>query len=143
MKKILVVFLLFFILVIPVSAQFDDIQEDQVRINEITSSSPPAGGSAPPRDFSNTEHIQSFQSEVNINKDGTIDVKETIVYDFGNLSRHGIYRDINYITANEDGKKYELKFDNFSVADNFGAPYKFVESCKSDSYGNSQVCNFI
>ena len=134
MKKFLVSFLLLFVLVIPVSAQFDDIQEDQVRINEITTSFPPAGGSAPPRDFSNTEHIQSFQSEVNINKDGTIDVKETIVYDFGNLSRHGIYRDINYITTNEDGKKYELKFDNFSVTDNFGDPYKFVESWRDGQY---------
>ena len=51
------------------------------------------------------EHIKNFDSQITINKDGTIDVKESIIYDFGSLERHGIYRDIPFITTNKEGKK--------------------------------------
>ncbi len=40
------------------------------------------------------EKIKSFDSKVLITRDNTARVSETIVYDFGSTSHHGIYRDI-------------------------------------------------
>lgn len=40
------------------------------------------------------ERIRSFDSQVTISRDNVAHVKETIVYDFGATSHHGIYRDI-------------------------------------------------
>ena len=123
MKKIIISFLLFFALICPVSAQIDDIQPDAVNLNaiypdETVETSTNITG----------EHIKSFQSEITINKDGTIDVKETIVYDFSTLNKHGIYRDIPFIKTNQDGKKFELQLNNVSVTDENGRSYKFVKS---------------
>jgi hypothetical protein len=42
------------------------------------------------------EQINSFGSEIFINRDGTINVREDIEYDFQYAERHGIYRDIPY-----------------------------------------------
>lgn len=43
------------------------------------------------------EEIKSFDSDIAIQADGTIDIIETIQYDFGILDHHGIYRDIPFI----------------------------------------------
>ncbi len=122
MKKILLFITAFLFFVFPIFAQFDDIQKDEVRVDQFvnneTSSFQEILG----------EHIKSFNSAITINKDGTINVKETIIYDFDYLEKHGIYREIPFIKTNEDGKKYELKFDNFSVVDDNGKSYKFVKS---------------
>lgn len=122
MKKILLFITAFLFFVFPVSAQFDDIQKDEVKVdqfvNDETSSFSEITG----------ENIKSFDSVIKINKDGTIDVKETIVYDFDNLQKHGIYREIPFIKTNEDGKKYELKFRNFSVTDENSNNNKFTTS---------------
>lgn len=40
------------------------------------------------------ETIQNFNSQIIINKDRSIQVEESIAYDFGNVERHGIYRTI-------------------------------------------------
>jgi hypothetical protein len=40
------------------------------------------------------EQIRSFDSQIVISPDNVAHVKETIVYDFGSTSHHGIYRDI-------------------------------------------------
>lgn len=45
------------------------------------------------------EEIKSFNSQILAHQDGTMNVTETIIYDFGNASRHGIYRDIPKITT--------------------------------------------
>ncbi|MEK7495489.1 MAG: DUF2207 domain-containing protein [Patescibacteria group bacterium] len=106
-----------------VSAQINDIQPDAVNLNAIY-----------PTDSVETssnitgEHIKSFQSEITINKDGTIGVKEIIVYDFDSLQKHGIFREIPFIKTNQDGKKFELKFSNFTVADENGNSQTFVKS---------------
>ena len=122
MKKIIIGLFLFIALAFPISAQIDDIQKDEVQVdqfvnNETSSFSEITG-----------EHIKSFDSNITINKDGTIDVKETIVYNFDTLQKHGIYREIPFIKTNEDGKKFELKLSNFSVVDDNGNSYKFVKS---------------
>ena len=74
------------------------------------------------------EEIKSFKSVININRDGTIDVVETIAYDFGQLDRHGIYRDIPYLTTNKGGKKFVLDFKNVSVTDEKGTDYQYSKS---------------
>lgn len=81
----------------------------------------------------NAEEIKSFDSRVKINKDGTIDVKETIEYDFGELDRHGIFRNIPYIKTNKDGKKFKLDFSNFSVTDENNFAYKYSRSTVDES----------
>ncbi len=80
------------------------------------------------------EKIQSFNSKIEVNKDGTIDIKETIIYDFGNLQRHGIYREIPYIKENLDGKKYVLDFKIESVKDEKGNPYNYSVSKENFNY---------
>ncbi len=40
------------------------------------------------------ESIRSFDARILIGPDGTLDVTETIVYDFGSSQRHGIFRDL-------------------------------------------------
>ena len=74
------------------------------------------------------EEIKEFSSKIYINKEGTIDVEETIVYDFGALGRHGIFREIPFIKKNQEGKKYVLEFKNFKVVDEKGLSYRFVKS---------------
>lgn len=100
MKKILIGLLFFVVLTFPVSAQIDDIQKDAVNINAIypTDSVEVANNIV-------GEYIKSFDSKININKDGTINVKETVTYDFGELEKHGIYREIPFIKTNQDGKR--------------------------------------
>jgi Predicted membrane protein len=71
------------------------------------------------------EEIKNFKVDIVINKDGTIDVKETIVYDFDRLYRHGIHREIPFIKTNKEGKKFKLDFYNFSVVDEGKNPYRF------------------
>ena len=39
-----------------------------------------------------SEHIVDYHSDVTIEHDGTIEVHETIVYDFGVVPKHGIFR---------------------------------------------------
>ncbi|VVA44205.1 conserved exported hypothetical protein [Candidatus Roizmanbacteria bacterium] len=123
MKKILIGLLLFFSLIFPVSAQFDDIQPDAVNLDAIY----PTDSVAATNNVIG-EHIKSFHSKIVINKDGTIDVNENIKYDFSDLSKHGIYREIPFIKTNQDGKKYKLELSNFSVTDKNGISYKYVKS---------------
>ena len=79
------------------------------------------------------EHIQSYNSQIKINKDGTINVKETIVYDFGSLAKHGIYRDIPHIKTNIDRKKYILSFSSFSVVDENSNQYQFTKTDENET----------
>jgi uncharacterized membrane protein len=74
------------------------------------------------------EEINSFNTDIVINKDGTITVKETIVFDFQGQQRHGIFRKIDSTKTNQDGKRYVLDFDILHVVDENGHPYKYQES---------------
>ncbi len=127
MKKIFVVLLLFFVLSLPASAQINDIQKDAVNLNAIypTDSAETSNNIA-------DEHIKSFNSNIYVNEDGTIDVKETIVYDFGDLQKHGIYRFIPTTKINQDQKTYKLDFNNFIITRNGGnaEPYKITQRDK-------------
>jgi uncharacterized membrane protein len=74
-----------------------------------------------------SEEIKNFYSEIFINRDGTIDVREDIEYDFQYAVRHGIYRDIPY-KYDFGYKKYSIKMDVDKVTDFNGKPYKYEVS---------------
>ena len=79
------------------------------------------------------ESIQNFLSSILINQNGTIDVTETIDYDFGNEFRHGIYRTIPFTKTNEQGEKFKLDIKVISVLDTFEKPYKYKTEISGDS----------
>lgn len=60
----------------------------------------------PAQAVSADEKIKSFDSKVLITKDNTARVSETIVYDFGSTSHHGIYRDIPIDYYDKDNTYY-------------------------------------
>jgi len=80
---------------------------------------------------SSAELITDFQSNVIVNKDGTITVEEVIKYNFGDLQKHGIFRDVSTRKENQDGKVYKLKMSIQSVTDENGVPYKYTTPSKS------------
>ncbi|MDP1845360.1 MAG: hypothetical protein Q8L09_01265 [Candidatus Moranbacteria bacterium] len=47
--------------------------------------------SARAQDISGAEKIVSFDGEIKINQNSTVDVEEIIAYDFGDAQKHGIY----------------------------------------------------
>lgn len=73
------------------------------------------------------EEIRNFHSEIFINRDGTIDVREDIEYDFQYAERHGIYRDIPY-NYDFGYKRYSIRLDVTDVTDFNGTPYKYEAS---------------
>lgn len=70
------------------------------------------------------EEIQSFQSVVRAQKDASLSVEETIVYDFGDLRKHGIYRDIP-IVYSRNGGTYTLRWKVDSVTNDAGRGWKY------------------
>lgn len=78
------------------------------------------------------EAIRNFRSTIHINTNGTIDVTENIVYDFGSVYRHGIYRNIPYTITNLDGKKFKMNLHSFTVTDPLGKKYDYEKSTGSD-----------
>lgn len=79
------------------------------------------------------EKIQKFTSDISIQKNGSIDVKETIVYDFASLSRHGIFRNIPY-TILDKGKRYDMTYTFNSVTDEKGKKYKYTKSRQNEQW---------
>ncbi|MCX7955651.1 MAG: DUF2207 domain-containing protein [Patescibacteria group bacterium] len=122
MKKIFVFLVVFLFFVLPVFSQFEEIEKDQVNLDSIIDTS----------SYSETsitgEHIRLFNADIRINKDATIDIKETIVYDFFDLEKHGIYRKIPMIKTNQDGQKYLLDYSQISVVDDKNLAYKYSKS---------------
>src|SRR3989344_3903018 len=72
-----------------------------------------------------TEHIAEFKSEIDIQKDGSVNVSETIVYDFANLEKHGIIRKIPFIKTNKEGKRFRMNMNVISVNDEKGNNYNY------------------
>ena len=74
------------------------------------------------------EKIDVFNTLIFVNADGTIDVTETIYYDFGPQQKHGIYREIPYQKINVDGEKFNMIIDVLNVTDTRKNPYQFTTS---------------
>jgi uncharacterized membrane protein len=80
-----------------------------------------------PQGIVRAEEIRDFSVDISIRQDATISVTETIRYDFGELERHGIYRDIPYRYSTDVGS-YSAALDNITVVDEAGNPYLFETS---------------
>lgn len=76
--------------------------------------------------FSTAAHaevIKSFDSQITVNKDASVSVVETIVYDSEGVSKHGIYRDI----TPKNAKGEVMKIQDISVVDTYGAAYQWSQ----------------
>ena len=73
------------------------------------------------------EYIDDFQVEVEIKKDSSVRVTESISYNFGDMQRHGIYRDIPYRYFARGGK-FTVGLKVLSVTDENGEKYNYEVS---------------
>lgn len=78
------------------------------------------------------EEIKDFRAKIYINKDGTVNIEEKIVYDFGAAERHGIFREIPFIKTNQERKKFVLEYKDFKVIDEAGKSYHYSLSKSQD-----------
>ncbi len=72
-------------------------------------------------DAGGIEHIQNFDSNITVKRDNSLDITETIKYDFGGNSRHGIYRTIPLSYPATDGKSYFIELNAVSVLQDGGS----------------------
>ncbi len=81
-----------------------------------------------------TERITNYRSEVTIEHDGTIEVHETIAYDFGVVPHHGILRDVPVRTdqSGKDGYDRVYPLDVVSVAASEGTPAQYTVEDQGD-----------
>lgn len=77
------------------------------------------------------ESISSFSVEATLNKNGQLDVKESITYDFGTANRHGIFRTIPTAlpqVASSWLKKRVIVIENVAVLkDGYDIPFTLKE----------------
>lgn len=73
------------------------------------------------------ESIRTFDTRLQVQADGAMQVSETIVYDFGIADRHGIYRDIPVKYRGTLGA-YSMSLSAITVADESGTAYPFTVS---------------
>ena len=78
-----------------------------------------------------TEVINNYNVNIVIDKDASISVTETIEYDFGQNSKHGIFRNIPY-KYKARGGNYKLEIDEVDVTDENGLSYIFEISNSSN-----------
>lgn len=71
------------------------------------------------------ESIAVFDSEIKINKDGSVNVIERIEYDFGDTQKENKFYRIIPLDYEVQGKKYSLDVFNFYVTDENGVLYSF------------------
>ncbi|OIP86805.1 hypothetical protein AUK04_00075 [Candidatus Roizmanbacteria bacterium CG2_30_33_16] len=76
--------------------------------------------------ITHAEQINDFNAKIQVNKNGSIIVEEKIVYNFGDLQKHGIFRDIPVIKTNKEGKKFKLETNVIGVRDANNEPYDFT-----------------
>ncbi|MCK9393514.1 MAG: DUF2207 domain-containing protein [Candidatus Paceibacterota bacterium] len=79
------------------------------------------------------EEITNYQVNIQVNQDATVNIKESILYDFGDEQRHGILRNIPYQYKNSAGN-FNLRYENISVKDENNNDYIFSESFEGDDY---------
>lgn len=78
--------------------------------------------------FAQSERITDFTARIDIHKDASFDVTEVIMYDFGDLQKHGIYRYIPYKYKTNDGKTRLLEITNVSITNEKKEKYNFTKS---------------
>jgi len=70
------------------------------------------------------ERIDNFDTTIQINHDSSINIEEKIQYNFDNLEKYGIYRNIP-IHYQARGGNFSLGISDISVADENNHPYQF------------------
>lgn len=78
------------------------------------------------------ERIENFNSDISIQKDGTIEITETIKY-FFDTYRHGIFRNIPF-TKRDKGKRYDLDLSFKPVTDEKGNKYQVSKSKQGEQW---------
>jgi hypothetical protein len=78
-----------------------------------------------------TEKIVRFSSDIVVKSDASMTVVETIDYDFGDVSRHGIYRDIPTEYVTKLGANQSIDISVESVTDESGRSYAYETSSSS------------
>lgn len=78
------------------------------------------------------EKIDNYNVLMRVEKNGDLFVSERIDYNFGQLERHGIYRDIP-ISLIRNGKKIRLEFSNIAVTDENGKAHTFDTNKTKDN----------
>lgn len=69
------------------------------------------------------EYVEAFDASITINKDSSLHVVENIRYNFGYLSKHGIYRDIPTVYPYDDDYERLIRLTDVSVKmDNGSVP---------------------
>lgn len=79
------------------------------------------------RAYAGDERIDNYQVDITLNQNSSIDITETINYDFGTLQKHGIYRNIRY-KYNARGGSYKLRISDISVRDGLGSDINYSKS---------------
>jgi hypothetical protein len=90
-----------------------------------------------PRTFCSAEFAEydkSFETSIVVNSNGTIDVSEWMAHDFGTNQKHGIFRNINTVKVNEEGKSYLMSISLKGVVNETGLPYTQTSSVNRSSY---------
>ncbi len=72
--------------------------------------------------------ITNFAADIRISQDAILSVTETIDVDFGNLSRHGIYREIPLAYKDNLGQSYRLRFKLISITSTNGNAIPYEDS---------------
>ncbi|MDO8671737.1 MAG: DUF2207 domain-containing protein [Dehalococcoidia bacterium] len=82
--------------------------------------------------------INSFEASIEIASDGTLQISETVIVNFGVLSKHGIFRDIPVVYDNGDkiNRVYDLSVR--SVKDAGGRSLKY-ETSREGSYDRIKI----
>ncbi len=70
------------------------------------------------------EEILDFTQKIIINKDGSLEVSEIIIYNFGDEGKNEFFRDIPYKYKVKE-KNYHLQIKNISVVNSQGEKYNF------------------
>ena len=75
-----------------------------------------------------TERILDYRSDVTVERDGTIQVHETVVYDFGVVPHHGIFRTIPVRTSESGKNGYDRVYplSVVSVSASAGTPAQYT-----------------
>ena len=74
------------------------------------------------------ELIHSLKFDAQVNQDGTVNITETILYDFGSEQRHGIFRNIPYKKVNQDEKSFIMDIEVTGINDERGKPYTYSKT---------------
>lgn len=88
--------------------------------------------SANAQDSLSAEKITSFNGEIKINTDSTINVQENIAYDFGENQKHGIFRFIP-VKYKARGGNFNLRVSGIKVTDESGRAQNFAVSYPGDN----------